>query len=129
MAPSSSETASASGIRAKVDDLNQQILDGEILSAFEQYYADDVVMSEVGGEPRVGKEANREYEEAFVEGIKEFRGAEVRGVAVNEEEGRAYIEWFMDFDHEQWGDDTQLEQIAAQRWEDGQIVEETFYHA
>ncbi len=41
------------------------ILSGKILEAFESYYHDDVVMSENGAQERVGKDANREYEEQF----------------------------------------------------------------
>jgi len=39
----------------------------------------------------------------------------------------AFIEWFMDFTHSAWGDLVQ-EQVAVQRWKDGQIVHERFYH-
>ncbi|MDX1532044.1 MAG: nuclear transport factor 2 family protein [Rhodothermales bacterium] len=113
-------------LREKVNDLNQQILSGDILPAFEQYYADDVVMVDAGQEPRRGKDANREYEEAFVNGLTEFRGAEVKGVAVDEERGKAYVEWHFDFTHKDYGDQ-KYDQVAVQDWENGQIVEERFY--
>ena len=50
--------------RSLVEALNARILGGDILGAFEEYYADDVVMSENAGEPRTGKDENRKYEEA-----------------------------------------------------------------
>ena len=46
------------------------ILSGKILEAFESYYHDDVVMSENGAQERVGKDANREYEEQFVNNVE-----------------------------------------------------------
>ena len=119
-------------LRQKVDALNQQILNGEILDAFEKYYHEDVVMSDNNQDHRRGKDRNREHEKQFVGGIKAFHGAEIKSSAVNEtgpDSGTAFTEWFMHFDHEAYGDDTKLEQVAVQEWKDGQIVRETFYHA
>jgi ketosteroid isomerase-like protein len=112
-------------IREKVDDLNARILEGDILGAFEEYYAEDVVMEE-GDDRREGKEANREYEEQFVNAIQEFRAAEVKAVAVNEEDGVAFVEWYMDFTLDGVGD-VEQKQTAVQYWKDGQIVHEKFY--
>ncbi len=58
------------------------ILSGKILEAFESYYHDDVVMSENGAPERVGKDANREYEEQFVNNV-EFHGAEAVTVLID----------------------------------------------
>ena len=57
--------------------LNQQILGGDIMGAFEKYYAEDVVMQENSAEPFVGKAFNRERELQFVNSIAEFHGAAV----------------------------------------------------
>ena len=57
--------------------LNERILQGDILGAFEDFYAEDVVMEE-DGKKREGKDANREYEEQFVDALQEFHGAEIR---------------------------------------------------
>jgi len=111
----------------RVHDLTHMIEEGWILDAFEKYYADDVVMQEVEQEPRPGKEANRAYEEAWVSGLKRITITQ-KGIAINEETGRVYVEAHYDFDHETWGH-LSYDQVAAQRWEDGTIVEETFYHA
>ena len=115
-----------STLHDKVDDLNNRILQGDILGAFEEYYHDDVVMTDAGMEPRVGKDINRAYEEAFVNGLTEFRGAEVKAVGVDEEAGKALVEWHFDFTHADYGDQT-YDQVAVQTWEDGQIVDEKFY--
>lgn len=110
-----------------VNALNQMIEDGQILEAFDTYYADDVVMQEVGQEPRRGKAANRAYEEAWVSGLKRIVITR-KGIAVNEDTSRAYVEAHYDFEHEKWGH-LSYDQVAAQQWDDGKIVKETFYHA
>ncbi|WP_412068023.1 nuclear transport factor 2 family protein [Rubrivirga sp. IMCC43871] len=115
-----------SELRSKVDDLNTRILNGDILGAFEDYYADDIVMIDAGQPPREGKEINRQYEEVFVNGLTEFRGAKVKAVAVDEDKGKALVEWHFDFTHADFGSQT-YDQVAVQTWEDGQIVEERFY--
>ncbi|HEX9951555.1 MAG TPA: nuclear transport factor 2 family protein [Rubricoccaceae bacterium] len=113
-------------IRESVDALNARILSGDILGAFEDLYADDLVMTDAGQEPRVGKDVNRQYEEAFVNGLTEFRGAEVKAVAVDEATGKAFIEWHFDFTHSAYGSQT-YDQVAVQTWRDGKVAEERFY--
>lgn len=115
-------------LREKVEDLNRMIQQGQLLDAFEKYYADDVVMTEIGQEPRRGKATNRAYEEAFVGGLTAFRKGDVKAMSVDEESGVAFTEWSLDFTHKDWGD-MAYDQVAVQRWRDGQVVEETFYHA
>jgi hypothetical protein len=49
----------------KITDLNDLVLQGKPLEAFEKYYHEDVVMQENENTPTVGKVANREREEQF----------------------------------------------------------------
>lgn len=121
-----------STLQNKVQDLHDKVFTGRLLDAFDEYYHDDVVMTESGQEPRVGKAANRTYEEQFVGGVKAFHDAGIRNMAVKEESdgtGVAFIETYMHLDHTHMGDDARLEQVSVQEWKDGQIVKETFYHA
>ena len=118
-------TTTESDIRERVDELNQMIQEGKILQAFDKFYADDIVMEE-DGDARVGFEANREYEENFVSSIEEFRAAEVKSVAVDEENNVSFVEWHLDFTLEGVGD-VEQNQVAVQRWSDGQIHNEKFY--
>ena len=115
-----------SALRQKVDDLNARILQGDILGAFEDHYADDVVMIDAGQPPREGKDQNRQYEEAFVNGLTEFRGAEVKSVAIDEDASKSLVEWHFDFSHKDFGDQ-KYDQVAVQTWKDGKIAEERFY--
>ena len=45
-------------LKNDVENLAKMIKEGKILEGFEMYYADDVIMEEVGDSPRIGKEAN-----------------------------------------------------------------------
>ncbi len=111
-------------IREDVQAVIDGILGGKILETFDRYYAEDVVMSENGADERVGKAANREYEQAFVDGVT-FHGASVGEVLVDGD--RSAVEWSFDLTPN-GGDRTVQRQVAVQTWHDGQIVREVFYH-
>lgn len=112
----------------QVNSLNQQILSGDVLGAFDQFYAEDVVMQENNKEPRVGKAINRTYEENFVASVEAWHAAEVKSVCVNEATGKAMVEWLMDLTFA-GGHRTQLQQVTVQQWKDGQVVNERFYYS
>ena len=115
-----------SDIDARDQELNDMILQGKILEAFEEFYADDIVMEEDGKE-RAGKDANREYEEQFVNSLEAFHDAEIRSRAVDEENNVTLSEWFNDMTLEGVGR-VQQEQVSVRTWnEDGQITNEKFY--
>ena len=105
--------------------LNQMILEGKILDAFDRFYADDVVMQENETEPFRGKEVNRKREEEFVNSVETFHGAQLRGEAVTGDV--SYGEWWMDITKKGAGR-LQLSQVAARRWKDGKVVHEKFYY-
>jgi SnoaL-like domain len=112
-------------LKTLVDQLNQMILDGKIMDAFEKFYADDVVMQDNDYPQRVGKDENRKFEEAFVSSLTEFRGARVENVIISD--GIAVVEWWFDYTHKEYGV-RNYKQVAVQRWKDGKIVEEKFYY-
>jgi len=114
-----------SDLKAQVEELNQMILEGKILEAFDKFYADDVVMQDNDYPQRVGKEVNRQYEEAFVGGLTAFRGAKVLNTIISD--GIAVVEMWMDFTHKDYGD-RNYTQVSVQRWKNGKIVEEKFYY-
>lgn len=114
-----------SNIKELVVDLEKMISEGKILEAFEKYYADEVTMQENEGALRVGKDANREYEKAFVEGITEFHSYKNLGIAVGD--NYSTIESFMDVTHKDWGRAARS-QVAVQHWADGKIISEKFYY-
>jgi hypothetical protein len=115
-----------SDLNSRDQELNEMILQGKILEAFDKFYADDVVMKEDDKE-RVGKEANREYEEQFVDSLEEFHAAEILARGVDEEENVTFSEWHNDMTLEGVGR-VQQKQVAVRTWNDeGQITEEKFY--
>ena len=107
------------------NDLNDAILSGDIMGAFEAFYADDVVMQENTSAPTAGKDANRERERAFVDSIAEFHGAEVTASAVGDHVSMS--EWWMDVTFQD-GSRKKLEQAVVRRWKDGKVVHERFYY-
>lgn len=114
-------------LKDHVNDLNQMILEGKIIDAFEKYYAEDVVMQDNETPQREGKEACRQFEHDFVNKLTEFRGAEVKNVLVAEDAGVAAVEWHFDYTHADWGE-RKYDQVAVQRWKDGKIVSEKFVY-
>jgi len=116
-----------SSIKNNVEQLNNMILEGKILEAFEQFYADDVIMEENYGMQRSGKADCRVFEENFVNNLTAFRGAEVKSVMISEDSGVAAIEWGFDYTHKEWGD-RNYTQVSVQQWKDGKIVREQFLY-
>ncbi len=111
--------------KALVQAVIDGILGGKILETFDQYYAEDVVMSENGVNERVGKAENRTYEEAFVNGV-EFHAASVGRVLVDGD--HAAVEWTLQFTPKDSGQRVVQQQVAVQTWKDGKIAREVFYH-
>lgn len=112
-------------IRELEDKLNQAILSGKAMEAFEELYADDVTMQENSEPPRVGKAACRDYEYKFFEMLETFHGATCTNVAV--EGDVSYSEW--------WNDLTlkgmprlAYTQITQRRWKDGKVIAERFFY-
>lgn len=106
--------------------LNEQILAGDILGAFDHFYADDVQMQENTAPPTVGKPACRANEEKFVASVEQFHGANLLGSAVNGD--LSYSEWQFDATFK-GGGRVVLTQVAARRWKDGKVVHERFYYS
>jgi len=111
---------------AKLDaKLNEMFLAGKAMEAFEELYAEDVVMQENADEPRVGKAVNRKAEQDFFASVAEFHGAEILASAVNGDV--SFCEVFMDFTVKS-GYRAKMSQVAVRRWKDGKIVNERFYY-
>ena len=111
----------------KAKDLYAMIGQGQLLEAFEKYYHEDVVMKEAGEAPRVGKDANREYEKKFLSMLKEVHGAGVDAFTSDEENGITMVQNWMEVTFQD-GNRVKLDQVAIQKWQGDQIVHEKFYH-
>ena len=121
-----SATATATSVQELDKQVNDDVLSGKAMEAFEKYYAEDVVMQENLTTPKVGKEVNRKAEQDFVASIEQFHGAALLGSAVNGD--RSYSEWEFDATYK-GGHRVKLTQVAVRQWKNGQIVHERFYYS
>jgi ketosteroid isomerase-like protein len=121
-----SSAAQSPQVSALDTELNQSILSGKVMEAFEKFYAHDCVMQENSEAPRVGKDVNREFEKAFMDSVQEFHGASLLGSAVNGD--RTYSEWEYDITFK-GGKRMKMNQVAVRRWKNGQVAHERFYYS
>ncbi|HWA34528.1 MAG TPA: SnoaL-like domain-containing protein [Cyclobacteriaceae bacterium] len=112
-------------LKEKITELNSLVLSGKALDAFEKFYHNDVVMQENEGAPTIGKAANRQREMEFFANITDFRGAEVKALAVGD--NVTTVVWSYDYTHKQWGV-RKYTQASVQHWKDGLIVREQFFY-
>ena len=90
-----SATASSS-IESSVKDHISLILAGKALEGLEKYYAEDAVMQENDQPPRVGKAANRAFEQDFFSKVTTVRTFANDGYVVSG--NRAFVVWRVDID-------------------------------
>ncbi len=113
-------------LKTYVDGLNNMILEGRFIDAFEKYYHEDVQMQENQHEARLGKDANREFEKAFMESVEEVHSISLGHVAVGDD-GSSMCEWEMDVSFKD-GTRKHLEEVAVQEWQGDKIISEHFYY-
>jgi ketosteroid isomerase-like protein len=104
--------------------VNQLILEGRSLEAFERFYGEDIVMQENTDPPIVGKARNREREQAFFGALANI-GVTLLGGAVGDDV--TYSEWIFDLTFHD-GRKIRLTEVSARRWRDGRVVHERFYY-
>jgi hypothetical protein len=112
-------------LKNHITELNNLVLQGRTMEAFEKFYADDIAMQENNQEPTVGKNANREREEAFLGKLIDFRSAKVLDVAVGD--NVTMVQWAYDYTHKEWGI-RNYTQISVQHWRNDQIYKEQFFY-
>ena len=113
----------SSDIAVQEAELNQLILVGQALAAFETFYAEDVVMQENSDPPTIGKAANREREQALIGNLAAFE-AELQGSAIAAD--LSYSEWIYTFTFRD-GQRRLLHEVSARRWRAGKVIHERFY--
>jgi len=112
-------------LKEKIEDLNQMILQGKNIDAFEKYYHKDVVMQENNQAPTVGKDSNREWEIQAMEMIEAYHSAEVKATAIGD--NVTMTEWEMDLTYK-GAPRSIMYQVSVQRWKEGPIIHERFYY-
>ena len=111
-------------LNVRIDQLNKAIARGEILQAMEEFYDDNVTMTEPYHTTQ-GKDANIEREKKFLASVKEWKNCQVLATAVNGNTSlsQQVMDWVaVD------GSVMHVEQVAVAQWHKGKIVHERFYY-
>lgn len=108
------------------DEIDNAILTGKAMDAFEKFYADDVKMQEGSSEPTVGKDANRKREMEFFNSVEDFHGAEALAKGFDDDKQTSLSEWIYDVTFKD-GNRVKLEQVAVRHWKDGKVAFERFF--
>ena len=114
-----------SNIEALDRKLNEAILSGKAMEAFEELYDENVVMQENTDPEFRGKDFNRKREQDFFATVEAWHGGQVLASAVSGDV--SFSEWTMEVTLKGVGR-IKLDQVAVRRWKDGKIVHERFYH-
>jgi hypothetical protein len=112
-------------IEEKINELNELVINGKLMVAFEKFYHEEVQMQENENLPVVGKNANRQRELEFLSNIEEFRSASVAAVAAANDV--SFVIWTYDYTHKEWGV-KKYTQVSVQKWKDGMIIHEQFFY-
>ena len=118
-------TATDTNVQQLDKELNDMVLSGKVMDAFEKFYAEDVVMQENSEAPRKGKVENRKAEEQFMASVEKWNSGKVVASAVNGDV--SFSEWEMDITFK-GGKDAKMSQVAVRHWKDGKIAHERFFY-
>lgn len=112
-------------VQELVTELNQMLLEGKSMDAFEKFYAENVSMQENDQQPTSGKAENRLREQRFFSEIIDFRSARLLHVTTGE--NVSMCQWHYDYTHRTWGR-RNYTQVSVQKWENGKIISEQFFY-
>lgn len=105
--------------------VNDMVLTGKAMEAFEELYAEDVVMQENNDPPCVGKAANRKREQDFFSSVEAWHGGNLDASAVQGDV--SFSEWTMDVTLKGVGR-VKMNQVAVRHWKNGKVAREKFYY-
>ena len=100
----------------KETELQTMVNTGQLMEAFEKFYAEDVVMVEATGDKIEGKDAGRKHELEFLGKVEAFHGAGISKITSNEEEATTTDA------------PIKMEQVAVKQWEGDHVKHERFYY-
>ncbi len=108
--------------------LQQMMKEGKATEAFEKFYHEDVHVIEVPtGEERVGKDAQRKAIAQWFDMIDEFHDGGVSSICADEDNSITTAETWTEVSFKD-GNRVKMSEVAVQKWQDGQIIEEKFYY-
>ena len=123
-------TSTTTNTAQRVEQLKEYINAGKILEAMDEFYHEDVVMQENSEEPTRGLAANIEREKEFLSIVSQWNWTKWHATAVSETpdgENVSFVEYSFEFVNTQ-GETVVYDQATVQRWRDGKIISERFYH-
>lgn len=109
----------------RVQQLIQCVESGRTEDALEEFYTDDVAMSENLSPPTKSRAANIKREREFFAQVKEVN--EYRAVSFLAGPDRSAIHWILDITNKQ-GQRMRLDEVAWQSWRGDRIFEERFIY-
>lgn len=118
-------TSTTITLQDRLEDLFFYIRDGRILDAINEFYAEDAVMQDNALPPTVGREANLEREREFLSTVKEWQRFD--GTAKGVGENVTFYETVMGWVATD-GTPVHVKQVVVAIWQDGQIIQERYYH-
>ncbi len=118
--------AQNTNVEENLKDLLGLLAQGQFIVAQEKYLADNVSLTEGNAPAKTGKELVIAEEQAVLAGVGEFIRYEVTDYAVNGDV--SFYEGVMEYVQKD-GVHVKVEQAVIDRWENGKIVSERFYHA
>jgi len=110
----------------RAQDLYDMMDEGHVMEAFDRYYHDDVVVIEVDGERREGKDAQRTALQEWLSAVEVMHGGETTFVTSNEAEAVTMVQSMTDVTKD--GQRMQMREVAVQQWEGDQIIQEEFFY-
>ncbi len=118
-------TQTALNLQDRLEDLFAYIREGRILDAINEFYAEDTVMQENSNPPTVGRTANLEREQRFLDTVKEWKRFDVTAKGVGDDV--TFYETVMDWVATD-GTPVHVEQVVVAKWQGGKIIHERYYH-
>ncbi|BDD01106.1 SnoaL-like domain-containing protein [Persicobacter psychrovividus] len=113
---------------AKAKELYDMMAQGKMMDAFEKHYHQDCKIIEATGEVRQGKDAQRKALEDWQNNfVKEMHDGGVDAITADEQQNITMVESWTDLTNQQ-GERLKMAEVAVQKWQDGQIIQERFYY-
>ncbi|HEY6729007.1 MAG TPA: nuclear transport factor 2 family protein [Polyangiaceae bacterium] len=114
-------------LRRRLDEFIGLVESGRSIEAMQRFYAEDVMMFENRELSRAGREACIAFErEQLSKSGRPHLKATKR--AADPQTGVSFIEWVVQFRSPSSGRPIRLEEVAVQKWSNGEIIEERFYY-
>jgi ketosteroid isomerase-like protein len=116
---------STSHLQQRLQGLLDHIRNGKVIEAMNEFYDRDTVMQDNANPSTKGLAANIEREKQFLNGVKEWKGFNVKASAAGD--NVTFYECTMDFIATN-GQPVHMEQVSVAKWNNGKIVHERFYY-